>query len=163
MSWVVCSRKAKWRATGKSVPAECTGHCSYFSTPAHPVCLSTWSEHAWLSIVRSTLISSTTADEDRGTLSCGRPRCNTCLHTNTSTFIDTLQVNAILLHRNTPLSVRMWFMLSNATHVIRWSISEKLVDAWVTDLGNLYAPQGYQNVKISWGDIFDELVGWMVC
>ena len=55
----------------------------------------------------------------------------------------------------------MWLMLSNAKHVIRWSISEKLVDAWVTDLGNFYAPQGYQNVKISWGDIFDELVGWL--
>ena len=34
-------------------------------------------------------------------------------------------------------------MLSNAAHVIR-SVLEKLLDAWMPDLGNIYAPQGYQ-------------------
>ena len=32
-----------------SPPAGWFRHCSYFSTPAHAVCLSTWSELAWLS------------------------------------------------------------------------------------------------------------------
>ena len=47
-----------------------------------------------------------------------------------------LQVDASRLHRNTPVSARMWCMQSNAAHVTR-SISVKLVDALVTDLGNI--------------------------
>ena len=34
-------------------------------------------------------------------------------------------------------------MLSNAVHVIG-SVLEKLLDAWMPDLGNIYATQGYQ-------------------
>ena len=56
----------------------------------------------------------------------------TPVSTPTPPHLSILQVNASLLHRNTPVS-------SNATGVTR-SISEKLVDAWVTELGNIYAP-----------------------
>ena len=35
-------------------------------------------------------------------------------------------------------------MLSNAMHVTRF-VTEKLIDARVTDLGNIYTPQGYQS------------------
>ena len=40
-------------------------------------------------LVRTTITNSTTADGDSGTFPFGRSRCNTCLHTNTSSFIDT--------------------------------------------------------------------------
>ena len=55
--------------------------------------------------------------------------------TPTPPHLSILQVEVSLLHRNTLVSAIMWFMLSNATHVTR-SISEKLVNTWVTDLGN---------------------------
>ena len=50
------------------------------------------------------------------------------------------------------VSARMWFKLSNATHITR-STSKKLVDAWVTDLGNIYTPQGYQTQIFLMDDI----------
>ena len=41
------------------------------------------------SLVRSHLNETTVSVEDRGTFPCGRPRCNTCAHTNASPTINT--------------------------------------------------------------------------
>ena len=41
------------------------------------------------SLVRSHLNETTASVEDRGTFPCGRPRCNTCAHTNASPTINT--------------------------------------------------------------------------
>ena len=41
------------------------------------------------SLLRSHLNNITASDEDRGTFSCGRSRCNTCTHTNASPRINT--------------------------------------------------------------------------
>ena len=57
----------------------------------------------------------------------------TTASTPTPPHLSILQVDVSLLPRNTPVSPRIWFMLSNTTYVTR-SMSEKLVDA----------PQGYQ-------------------
>ena len=46
----------------------------------------------------------------------------------------------------------IWLCLSNATHVTR-STSKKLIDASVTDLGNIYTPQGYQTQIFLMDDI----------
>ena len=95
-------------------------------------------------LVRSTLTNPTPDDEDRGTFPCGRSRCTaTPASTSTIHIYRYSKVDASLLHRNTPVSARTWFIPSNARHVTR-SISKKLADAWVADLGNIYAPQGYQ-------------------
>ena len=73
--------------------------------------------------------------------------------THEKTSIVGPKVDASILNRNMPVSARTWFMLSNAKHVAR-SISEKLVDAWVTDLGNIYVPQGYADSDLPVGRYF---------
>ena len=102
-------------------------------------------QNLWDYLLSSTLTSPTTADEDRGAFPCGRSRCNTCLHANPSTFIDSPGGRITFTSKYTCVSENVVYAIKcHAIHKINMRETARRLDAWVTDLGNIYAPHGYQ-------------------
>ena len=71
------------------------------------------------SLVRSTLHDTTVADDDRGTFSCGRSRCNSCTHTNVSTFVDSPEGRITISDKFTCTS-------NNVVYVVKYRACNKL-------------------------------------
>ena len=62
-------------------------------------------------LVRSTLTNPTSVDKDHGRFPCGRSRCDTCLHTNTSTFFDMPSGRSHFKSKYTCVSEKTWCIL----------------------------------------------------